>query len=62
MTAVPKRKLTEAEYLAIERKAEFKSEFYRGEMFAMSGGSPAHALIGGSIKLADIYRGVVFPS
>ena len=35
MTAVPKPKLTEAEYLAIEEKAEHKSEFYRGEMFAM---------------------------
>lgn len=37
MTAVPKRKLTEAEYLAIERAAEFKSEFFNGEMFAMAG-------------------------
>ena len=42
MSAVPKRKLTEAEYLAIERAAEFKSEFYAGEMFAMAGASPAH--------------------
>jgi Uma2 family endonuclease len=42
MTAVPKPKLTEAEYLAIEEKAEFKSEFYRGEMFAMSGASYDH--------------------
>ncbi|HEX4606643.1 MAG TPA: hypothetical protein VH092_00400 [Urbifossiella sp.] len=37
MTAVPKVKLTEAEYLAIEEKAAFKSEFYRGEMFATPG-------------------------
>jgi Uma2 family endonuclease len=37
MSAVPKRKLTEAEYLAIERAAEFKSEFYNGEMFPMQG-------------------------
>ena len=42
MTAVPKKKLTEAEYLAIERAAEFKSEFYNGEMFAMAGGTYAH--------------------
>ena len=37
MTAVPKKKLTEAEYLAIERNAKFKSEFYNGEMFPMQG-------------------------
>jgi Uma2 family endonuclease len=42
MTAVPKKKLTEVEYLAIERDAEFKSEFYRGEMFAMAGASLQH--------------------
>lgn len=33
MSAVPKRKLTPKEYLAIERAASFKSEFYHGEMF-----------------------------
>lgn len=43
MTAVPKpRKLSEAEYLAIERAAAFKSEFYDGQMFAMAGASPSH--------------------
>ena len=42
MTAVPKTKLTVAEYLAIERRAEFKCEFYDGEMFAMAGASFAH--------------------
>lgn len=42
MSAVPKRKLTEAEYLAIEWAAEFKSEFYNGEMFAMAGASREH--------------------
>jgi Uma2 family endonuclease len=45
MTAVPKPKMTEAEYLAIEEKAEFKSEFYRGEMFATSGASLPHSRI-----------------
>ena len=45
MTAVPKHKLTAAEYLEIERKAEFKSEFYDGEMFAMSGGTYRHSRI-----------------
>lgn len=39
------RKLTESEYLALERAAEFKSEFFDGEMYAMAGGSPMHSLI-----------------
>lgn len=43
MSAVPKKqKLTEAEYLTIERSASFKSEFYQGEMFAMAGARYAH--------------------
>ena len=46
MSAASKPKtLTPAEYLAIERKAEFKSEFYRGEMFAMAGASREHNII-----------------
>jgi len=45
MTAVPKKKLTPAEYLAIERKAEFKSEYYAGEMFAMAGASRQHCYV-----------------
>ena len=43
MTAVLKHKLTAAEYLEIERQAEIKSEFYDGEMFAMSGGTYRHS-------------------
>ncbi len=35
MSAESRPKLTVAQYLAIERQAEFKSEFYQGEMFAM---------------------------
>lgn len=42
MSAIPKRKLTEAEYLEIERAAEFKSEFYDGVMYPMQG--PPHVL------------------
>ena len=49
MSALPKTKLTEAEYLAKERKADFKSEFYKGEMFAMSGASREHILIAGNL-------------
>jgi Uma2 family endonuclease len=39
MSAVPKPKLTPAEYLASERKAPFKSEYLNGEMFAMAAGA-----------------------
>lgn len=49
MSAVPKTKLTAAEYLAKERKAEFRSEFYCGEMFAMAGTSREHSLIVGNL-------------
>ena len=38
------QRLSETEYLKIERRAEFKSEFFAGEMFAMAGGSPQHSL------------------
>jgi Uma2 family endonuclease len=37
-----KRKYTQEEYLELERKAEFKSEYYQGEIFAMPGASLAH--------------------
>src|SRR5690349_15631354 len=45
MSAAPKPKLTPAEYLAVERKAAFKSEYLNGEMFAMAGASEEHCLI-----------------
>jgi Uma2 family endonuclease len=43
--AQPVTHLTEEEYLRIERAAEYKSEYYAGEMFAMGGGTSAHSLI-----------------
>jgi Uma2 family endonuclease len=45
MSAQPHPRLTEEEYLKIERAAEFKSEYYDGRMYAMSGGSYAHGQI-----------------
>jgi Uma2 family endonuclease len=45
MSTQPKSYLTPEEYLAIERKAEFKSEYFQGEMFAMSGARSPHNLI-----------------
>ncbi len=52
MSAASKGKLTAAEYLAIERAAEFKSEFYAGEMFAVSGASPLHNFIKDNLIVA----------
>ncbi len=37
--------LSEAEYLDIERAADFESEFFDGEMFAMAGATVRHSLI-----------------
>ena len=45
MSANPKKLLTPQEYLARERLAEFRSEYYRGEVFAMAGASWEHTLI-----------------
>ena len=49
MSTVPKRLYTPSEYLELERKAEYRSEFFRGEIFAMAGGSEAHILIVGHV-------------
>jgi Uma2 family endonuclease len=48
MATVPKHFITPEEYLIRERKAEFRSEYFRGEMFAMAGASANHNLIVGN--------------
>lgn len=45
----PQQIFTIDEYLEREEKAEYKSEYYKGEVFAMAGGSPRHSRIGGNI-------------
>jgi len=40
-----KKNFTLAEYQAMEQVAEFKSEYYQGEIFAMSGGTADHSTI-----------------
>ena len=45
MASNPVSKLTEEQYLAIERAEEFRSEFVDGEMFAMAGASMSHVRI-----------------
>ena len=58
MSTQPKTFLTPEQYLEIERLAEFKSEYYQGEMFAMGGAreapkaNEAHNLIVGNLLAA----------
>src|SRR5882762_2517369 len=47
--------VTPEEYLALERKAEYKSEYLHGEIFAMTGASRKHNLITGNI-LGELHR------
>jgi Uma2 family endonuclease len=45
MSSLPQHYLTPEEYLAIERNAEYKSEYIDGVMYAMAGGSERHNII-----------------
>jgi Uma2 family endonuclease len=45
VSTAPTRKLSPQEYLVQERQADFKSEYLRGEVFAMAGASYEHTLI-----------------
>jgi Uma2 family endonuclease len=42
MSTVPQPQLSPLEYLARERTATYRSEFFRGDVFAMAGASPDH--------------------
>lgn len=44
-----RRYITPEEYLAIEREAEYKSEYFDGEIFALAGASRAHCLLTSNI-------------
>jgi Uma2 family endonuclease len=45
MSSQPKTRFTPEEYLTLERQADYRSEYYRGEIFAMVGASREHNLI-----------------
>jgi Uma2 family endonuclease len=45
MPAIPKILLSAEDYLTFERKSEFRHEYYRGEIFQMSGASREHNVI-----------------
>ena len=54
-TAAITKRYTPEEYLALERKAEYKSEFFNGYIVAMSGASRDHNRIAGNFyrKISD---------
>jgi Uma2 family endonuclease len=54
MAALPKVVYTSEEYLALDRAAEFKSEYHAGEIFAMAGASEEHNII--SLNVASELR------
>src|ERR1043165_2419613 len=49
MTMNPDVRLPPQEYLRIERAAQGKSEYIDGEMYAMAGASPRHAIIAANV-------------
>jgi Uma2 family endonuclease len=56
MSAQPQPRLSPEQYLELDRASEFRNEYYDGRMYAMSGGSPTHAIliasIGGELRSA----------
>lgn len=49
MSTQPKIRLTPEEYLRIERQARYKSGYFDGEVYAMTGASRRHNLICGNL-------------
>jgi Uma2 family endonuclease len=49
MATAPTKRYTPEDYLALERKAQDKHEFFDGEIFAMAGASKEHVRIARSI-------------
>ena len=49
MSAQPHARLTPEEYLDLERAAEFRHEYYKGQMYAMAGGSHRPVIIIGNL-------------
>ena len=60
MTAITqeRRRMTVAEYLVAEEAAEFRSEFWNGEAFAMAGASPEHEPLNANIGAAVLAAGI----
>lgn len=54
--SAPQQLFTIEEYLEREEKAEYKSEYYKGEIFAMAGGTPPHSAISVNVLYALMER------
>ncbi len=52
MSTLPSYYLSPEEYLAVERRAEYKSEYVDGVTYAMAGGSERHNLIAANIIIS----------
>lgn len=52
MSSLPKSYYTPEEYLNRERLADYKSEYFAGEIFAMAGASRTHNLISSNVSAA----------
>jgi Uma2 family endonuclease len=50
--AIKKKRYTPEEYLALEETADYKSEYYKGEIFQMAGGMPDHNAIAANTMAA----------
>ena len=59
MSALQQSFYTPDQYLEIERRADFKSEYHAGQMFAMAGASREHNLITSNVvgELRSLLRG-----
>jgi Uma2 family endonuclease len=59
MSAHAQPRLSEEEYLALDRASQLRHEFYDGSMYAMSGGSHRHGIIGSSLgrELGNALKG-----
>lgn len=49
MSAIPKTKLTIEEYIEFDNQTEGRFEYFDGEIFELSGGSPEHALLSSQV-------------
>src|SRR5258707_10979191 len=52
MSAQPLPRMTPEQYLAMERAAEFKSEYFEGQVYAMAGGTIPHAHVIANVTIA----------
>ncbi len=57
MSALPQRRFTQEEYLELELKADYKSQFVAGEIFAMAGAQPEHIEI--TDNLTGLFRNLL---